>query len=65
MINVSKGYHSINTLCTNTHAHTLRAFLKLIVIEMPHDTGEEKRKKIRVLFLGLNYHSPYSPKNKK
>jgi len=31
---------------------------------MSHDTGEEKKRK-RVLFSELNYHSFYSPKNKK
>lgn len=58
---------SLNTLYTNTHARTLRAFITLTVIETSHDTGEGKKtpQPRRVLFLGLNYHSPYSPKNKK
>lgn len=33
---------SLNTLYTNTHAHTRRAFITLTVIERSHDTGEGK-----------------------
>lgn len=58
MINVSKGYHSINTVYTYTHACTQKAFIILVVIELSRDTREENKKKKKVFIFRTKLPQP-------